>query len=70
MKNINQQLEDHFINFMMNDRNEGTKTFEMLWDIEFNEGGKITMERDGILWISGDNGRILLSDLTEKNLEN
>lgn len=70
MTTITEQIENHFINFMMDDSNEGTLTFEKLWEIEFNEGGKISCDREQNLWISGDNGTILLSDLTSKNLTN
>lgn len=70
MKNLTQQLENHLINFMMNDSNENTLMHEVLWGIEFHEGGSVTLESDDKLWVTGDNGRVLFSDLTEKNLVN
>lgn len=70
MKTINKQFEDHFINFMMNPLNDGTFTSQKLWEIEFNSGGHVNIQEDGKVWLSGDNGRIEMSELTLMNLEN
>lgn len=63
MTAILNQLREHFLDFMMDQNNASTFTFDKLWEIEFNEGGKITMEWNE-LWISGDNGRCKLTELT------
>ena len=70
MKSITQHLEDHFINFMMNDGNAGTFMFAQLWQIEFNEGGRVLVQANGNITLSGDNGILLLDELTMKNLTN
>jgi len=70
MRSITQHLEDHFINFMMNDGNAGTFMFDQLWQIEFNEGGRVLVQANGNITLSGDNGILLLEELTMKNLTN
>lgn len=69
METLTTELENHFINFMMNEFNSNTLMFKKLWEIEFNEGGKVTLEF-GEVWVSGDNGRVSMSELTFKNLTN
>jgi hypothetical protein len=56
------QLKEFFLNFMMNDHNEGTLLHSELWIIEFHEGGSVSNENGEII-LSGDNGRINLSQI-------
>lgn len=36
---------------------EGSELLDILTDIEFWEGGSVEIEDDGMVWLSGDNGR-------------